>query len=1338
MALLVVCPSCKQRLTFPDLFAGRQVQCPGCMSDVQVTADNKVPDAPAKPASAAKGPAKTDPGRGAGAGAIKKESASRAPARNGSRPQESGRGPRSRSRDNLEELPLEELPQNEFLEELPSERDNDYRISSPYLPRRKSGGKAVWVTLLVILLLGGLGAGGFFLIQALNKEDPPPPIAALKDKDGDKEKKDKGVDKDKTLDKDKRSDKGGLTEKDKAVATDKSLDKDKTALTDKSLDKDKIIEKEKGVVRDKGGVPIVVGPEPKAGEPIPAHANIKLAKLCRGLVVNKAGTVAYAMCGDGTLHFIDLERDAETETISFGADFKIETLLDGLALSPDEKNIAFGYDKNSLFVIDLDKKSGTKYTLPADTFGVRQLGFSPDGKHLLVLHTPQRLRVLDLEKKNFNEIMDGLFPIQARGFVFSADGSILALAWDGNDMAFFDAKALPLGKLIAKEKANPEVPFIPPTSSETAIAASADGALVAAGFERNLRFWELPSRKQQAPLKLEGVKPGDTSPMPFSAAFYASGSRIAVGTDRGAAYLYQTATGQRRAVLNTGTTNRVLSVAVTAGDKKLVCRSDHAVHIWDLAKVPLDPEEKTVVRVDPGKDKKVDPVGPTPKGGKGAADETIALGQPLRNFALNRDGSLLYCLVLDGSIKVYDMKDRSLKETISPPPGRKIPTDTNLGALAFSPDGRRLARGIHNVILEVIDLNTKISTQLCDEKESYDLRYLAFVSDLELASRSHLGVTRIWDLTTRKTILDTQDLFKGEVSTLALAVSPDGSYLVIPKGSTVRVLWSDGKSFFTDKVTEDTFARNDASAFSRDGKRFAIAFGHNLHVWHLPGKKERAVSFDLKAGLPGAPSSVGGPLAFFKDGNRIAATTNNGTVQLLDVLTGQRRANLETGVAGESRCVAVTPDDQLLLVGAGDQVAVFKVASIALEPENPALASIADPDLPLAKLDRKMPKFPLPKDPFGKDPLGKLPFPPKFPVGGGIEEKITFAGKVDPLHGALIDPDGKTALIVQAKSGVKVMSYPDFKPKAAWRLPATVQRAVFDRAKGLMYALVRGKDTSGKRGGAQIMVFDLRDVMDSKVKPTPSKDLFNPVRSFDLPAFCTHIALSPGGDSLYCLENKLSKAARALRVGVEKGEVMAETPLHELSDGMALAPDGKHLYVISRTGPRTGAKAGGVTGKLHVIDTADMKAAVIEIPIDPNDLDANNDGLVFVSGYAGAPVAEVLIVDSNNKDKAVVATWKGIPAASCIRLDESGRRLFVRNTKNAKVSSGAAIVLPPVLPDSELPRATWGLGPATATRGEFLLTPDGRYLICESGTVFFIGVPEGLPGLGGLGGFGVP
>ena len=42
------------------------------------------------------------------------------------------------------------------------------------------------------------------------------------------------------------------------------------------------------------------------------------------------------------------------------------------------------------------------------------------------------------------------------------------------------------------------------------------------------------------------------------------------------------------------------------------------------------------------------------------------------------------------------------------------------------------------------------------------------------------------------------------------------------------------------------------------------------------------------------------------------------------------------------------------------------------------------------------------------------------------------------------------------------------------------------------------------------------------------------------------------------------------------------------------------------------------------------------------------------------------------------------------------------------------------------------------TNSRIILTPDGRYLICESGTVFFIGVPEGLPGLGGLGGFGVP
>ena len=45
MALLVICPNCKQRLTFGEHMAGKEVQCPGCMNDVKVVGST-VPDGP--------------------------------------------------------------------------------------------------------------------------------------------------------------------------------------------------------------------------------------------------------------------------------------------------------------------------------------------------------------------------------------------------------------------------------------------------------------------------------------------------------------------------------------------------------------------------------------------------------------------------------------------------------------------------------------------------------------------------------------------------------------------------------------------------------------------------------------------------------------------------------------------------------------------------------------------------------------------------------------------------------------------------------------------------------------------------------------------------------------------------------------------------------------------------------------------------------------------------------------------------------------------------------------------------------------------------------------------
>jgi len=417
--------------------------------------------------------------------------------------------------------------------------------------------------------------------------------------------------------------------------------------------------------------------------------------------------------------------------------------------------------------------------------------------------------------------------------------------------------------------------------------------------------------------------------------------------------------------------------------------------------------------------------------------------------------------------------------------------------------------------------------------------------------------------------------------------------------------------------------------------------------------------------------------------------------------------------------------------------------------DNGDVFAITRGDGPVAMLDPKkdMPKFPFP-DPKKDPPFGKFPirpkFPPVFPPGGGIggiggmEEKIVLTGKIDPFLGGWIDVDNKSAIFTHNKSGVKVYSYPDFKPKSTWRLPGTAQRVEFDREKGLMYALVpnlKAKDPYGKRGASQVIVFNAREAMTAVGKST-GKESLTEVRTMALPGYSTQICISADGESLYLLENIYGKSARVVRVGAEKGDERGAVPVHEFSDGLLLSPDGKTLYAISHNVNRSISRPGSVTGKLHVIDAMEMKLRdAIDVPICPNDIEATGEGIVFLAGY-GPGKTDIVIVDSNRKENAVLTTWKGVPGGCCLKLDHAGRRLFVRSTKGAPTSV-AAWPLPADFADTDLPRVTWSLGLPTSSRGDFFLAPDGRYILCESGQVFLIGNPDGLGGgLGGLGGFG--
>ena len=112
----------------------------------------------------------------------------------------------------------------------------------------------------------------------------------------------------------------------------------------------------------------------------------------------------------------------------------------------------------------------------------------------------------------------------------------------------------------------------------------------------------------------------------------------------------------------------------------------------------------------------------------------------------------------------------------------------------------------------------------------------------------------------------------------------------------------------------------------------------------------------------------------------------------------------------------------------------------------------------------------------------------------------------------------------------------------------------------------------------------------------------------------------------------------------------------------------------------------------------------------PYDVAAGSGGQVFVSG-GGSGWTDVIVVDT--EAGIVQARWGGVWARSLIALTPDRSRLI---TSKQGVTPGRMEALPLPEPITDKPQAY--AAPADAkVGGPFVVTPDGRFVLCQTGTV---------------------
>lgn len=397
------------------------------------------------------------------------------------------------------------------------------------------------------------------------------------------------------------------------------------------------------------------------------------------------------------------------------------------------------------------------------------------------------------------------------------------------------------------------------------VGFSPDGQrLVSGGRDRTVRIW--PLEGEEVPLVLRGHEA-----VVRHVAFSPDGGRVASASYDKTVRIFDARTGGAVLTL-TGHEDEVLHVGFSPDGRHVFSAGwDRAVRIWTgggvLSQV-LEGHEKAVW------------------GG-----------------AFSRDGSRLVSAAEDGTLRVWQLA--------APSPTFFENGQGYLWSIAASPDGRSLATAGADGAIRVWDLRTGLLYRRLEGHKDLVGEVAWSPEGRLLASAGYDGTVRLHDPAGGREL---RSLQAHTGFARSVAFSPDGRVLASAGYDGLVRLW--------DPRTGDPLARLRVPGavqlrrvvFSPDGSRIAVAGGDGrVRSWRTADRSE------------GPVVEVGGELvglAFSPDGRTLAASSMNGTIALIDPLTGAVGARLSRGPHGvytvrwssDGRLLAATGDDSVVTV----------------------------------------------------------------------------------------------------------------------------------------------------------------------------------------------------------------------------------------------------------------------------------------------------------------------------------------------------------------------------------------------------------------------------------------
>ena len=439
-----------------------------------------------------------------------------------------------------------------------------------------------------------------------------------------------------------------------------------------------------------------------------------------------------------------------------------------------------------------------------------------------------------------------------------------------------------------------------------AVAFSPDGKTLATGDDNGLlSVWDTVDGRLLTALR------GHEKYI-WSVAFSPDGRTLASGSGDSTIKLWDTTTWREITTLS-GHTARVNAVAFSSDGKKLASGSDdYTARIWDVAGA------RELVNIRCGA-LRVRSIAFSPDGRMLAMQEpenqALALwdantGAKLRPLEGSVSGAWALAFSPDGGRLAAGSRDRTAR-LWDVRTGKEILVfkahGSEVRCVAFSPDGKMLATGSMDRSVKLWDLagGSEVKTLKGHEGEIYSL---AFSPDGKtLASASNDATVRLWDI---QLALEPVSIKAADVM---VALSPDSA-----KPSFAS--YSGGTVKLRDAVTGQpfaSFARQSgavtSAAFSPDGKIIATGdLRGSVKLWDTASQKEVTT---VKA-----HATIVSSLAFAPDGQTLATASHDQTAKVWDVATGRLMLTL-TGHDNRLYAVAFSPDGLRVATGSYDTTA---------------------------------------------------------------------------------------------------------------------------------------------------------------------------------------------------------------------------------------------------------------------------------------------------------------------------------------------------------------------------------------------------------------------------------